>query len=261
MKKLAFLSILFLSMQVHAGLREKIYGFYTSQSGFHFLVLSGGCTSKESFKIETREIFPPLLSLYRTKFDLCEMVPFVKEVSFTYEEAGLRQGEHFTIANEYITEFNKPEKKYFNMTYKELNKKHLAGNKELRLEIEQHLYDTYDSIEEEIKSVVPNAFEGNVSNLFNKKKKSFNKKKFLLDQLLKSAHEINASQEGEEYSFTLDVPSNLFLPDYYEVYIDVEHHPDYEEEQYEYGCGDITLTVHYSKNLDEYEVESDYYCD
>lgn len=80
---------------------EPLYGFLQNQGGVVFQVFSGGCTSKQSFSVDTVVENGVLqVSLNRQIPDYCRAFFFYgTTVYFTYEELGIQPGQRFEIQN------------------------------------------------------------------------------------------------------------------------------------------------------------------
>ena len=79
---------------------ELVFGYAVGIEGVTFQVQSGGCTNKESFRIELQEKEPMGVALYRVQPDYCEAyLPYGVFVRFSYDEIGLRGNGRFQIVN------------------------------------------------------------------------------------------------------------------------------------------------------------------
>ena len=87
--------------QVPEPVAEDIYGFTYNAEGITFQVFSGGCTNKDSFRIEVLESHPLQLRLVRKDNRVCMAeVPYGTQVAYTWEEVGIpHSGTEFTIWN------------------------------------------------------------------------------------------------------------------------------------------------------------------
>jgi hypothetical protein len=80
---------------------EPLMGFMTSVHGVRIQAPSGGCTSKRSFAVKKEKYGAvTMLTFLRTESDLClALYMYGVELSYTYQELGLEQGENFIIRN------------------------------------------------------------------------------------------------------------------------------------------------------------------
>lgn len=85
------------------GLAEPLLGLSYSGEGLEFQVRSTGCTEKSHFvvqRLSPESQTTSQLLLIRVVPDYCDAyVPFGTRFSYSYEELGLEEGEHFTLLN------------------------------------------------------------------------------------------------------------------------------------------------------------------
>lgn len=101
MRTLTALLFAAMMLPLSASAAEALLGYTYTTTGVTIQVNSGGCTSKEDFKVET--IIGPNyydVTFNRTQPDFCEAF-FVTGVTidFTWAEMGLRDGDQFQITN------------------------------------------------------------------------------------------------------------------------------------------------------------------
>ena len=106
----SFIALCTPALALAQGPREEIiYGFVTTPDTITFQVRSGGCTGKESFRLDVTtdnlNVTLPVLTLVRTKPDNCRaFFPHGELVTFSQSEAGFSGGA-FTIGNEVFHPF------------------------------------------------------------------------------------------------------------------------------------------------------------
>lgn len=82
------------------GVVEHLYGMQVGPEGVTFQVFSGGCTTKEHFRIERFTADPVQLLLIRVVPDLCEAFrPYGTTLTYSYESLGLENGQRFIVLN------------------------------------------------------------------------------------------------------------------------------------------------------------------
>ena len=98
-KFLVALFILSMAVTVQADYIESILGFSKDFDGIEYQVLSGGCTTKESFELKVLQSSPARLQLIRIIGDPCEAAPKCMIIKYSWSEIGLRPGDRFVVAN------------------------------------------------------------------------------------------------------------------------------------------------------------------
>lgn len=79
---------------------ERLFGYYAHPRGIAFQVYSGGCTDKQSFRLQREGGENAAVTLVRIQEDPCLALLFRGTfVNFTYEELGIRPGRAFAIKN------------------------------------------------------------------------------------------------------------------------------------------------------------------
>lgn len=82
------------------GVVEQLYGMQVGPEGVMFQVFSGGCTTKEHFRIERFTADPVQILLIRVVPDLCEAFrPYGTTLTYSYESLGLENGQRFIVLN------------------------------------------------------------------------------------------------------------------------------------------------------------------
>ncbi len=107
MKKILFINVLLFIQLLSANAQamkthfsSEILGFEMVSDGMIFIVYSGGCTSKEDFRIDILESNPVQVNLVRLAFDPCEAyLPLGQKIKFTWDEMGLRNEQNFFLRN------------------------------------------------------------------------------------------------------------------------------------------------------------------
>lgn len=90
----------------HADTPEKLMGFKMDPTGIEFQVFTGGCTSKNSFRLGLAESMPIQMTLVRVKPDFCEaFIPYGTTVKYTWEELGFGSGTAFVLKNPLLDPF------------------------------------------------------------------------------------------------------------------------------------------------------------
>lgn len=80
---------------------EKIFGQSSDFSGLTFQVYSGGCTSKNSFKVRILESFPVQVELVRTIPDYCRAYfPYGQKIKYSWQELGLSENDQLQVIND-----------------------------------------------------------------------------------------------------------------------------------------------------------------
>lgn len=104
MKTIAALSFILSTSAFAAG--EQLKGLSIGSDGVTITVESGGCTGKNSFKIEKSIIRNrPVINFVRQGMDYCEAYfPYGASFTYSFEELGLSQGDQFKIMNDINTE-------------------------------------------------------------------------------------------------------------------------------------------------------------
>lgn len=83
-----------------AGVVEQLYGLQVGPEGITFQVFSGGCTTKENFRIQRFTADPIQILLIRVVPDLCEAFrPYGTTLTYSYESLGLENGQSFIVLN------------------------------------------------------------------------------------------------------------------------------------------------------------------
>ena len=80
---------------------ETLIGYVPTISEVYLRVFSGGCTEKEDFTFEIREVESrKLITFYRLRPDYClSFLPTGKTLIFSHRELGLKSGDHFNVTN------------------------------------------------------------------------------------------------------------------------------------------------------------------
>lgn len=79
---------------------EPLIGLLIRSEGILFQVASGGCTTKDDFKVEVLESYPLQLRLIRLQEDPCDAyLPLGTRIRFTFRELGINPGDLFRVVN------------------------------------------------------------------------------------------------------------------------------------------------------------------
>jgi hypothetical protein len=82
------------------GTVEQLLGLQVGPEGVIFQVFSGGCTTKDDFRIERFQADPVQLLLIRLEPDTCEaFIPYGTTIRYSYESLELENGQRFIVLN------------------------------------------------------------------------------------------------------------------------------------------------------------------
>ena len=82
---------------------ENLYGYSVDSEGITFQVFSGGCTSKNSFRVAQHGTSDRQLALYRIIPDPCKaFFPYGVFVRYSYEELNLGPSLSFRVVNPFV---------------------------------------------------------------------------------------------------------------------------------------------------------------
>jgi hypothetical protein len=105
MKTLIIAILTILGLSAKAENFEKILGYTYNDSGIELQVMTGGCTSKSSFRVQ-RFITNDRLSFgfQRVAYDGClALIPYGTKINFSYGELGILPSQSFQIINKLAT--------------------------------------------------------------------------------------------------------------------------------------------------------------
>lgn len=98
MKMLAIVLTLIASSSSFAA--EPLMGYIADFQGITLQVRSGGCTDKNSFRVQIQETMPLQVTFERVRQDFCEAYfPYGKSVQYTWAELGIPPGARLVITN------------------------------------------------------------------------------------------------------------------------------------------------------------------